>query len=358
MMWRHFVHGATRPSVAALWGTLAVLLFWAACAVCFVRPSVLGGLDPGYFARTDTDDFGRLTGTLFGLHSRPAPPLSLTLIGASATQESVDDERRLASALSAEVGAEVEVFNLTAGALTLWEMIGALDVLPTGSRGVVVLGIAPLTMATGTDRLKELLEAPRLGLDGESLLDEIRRAGLTEPRRTGIWVYDHAQFFLSHVSCFARVFRGPAASLRHRYTGHRAATDVQQGAHDERLRDAMQVYFENADENFARLERLISRVRVPGRLEVVLLLAPINPSRSAGLYDARATSDFKVRLEGLSQKLGVELWALDEEAALGAGDFFDSVHLSSADAQRRYTDRLIARLGAPLRSTSAETFRR
>ena len=79
-----------------------------------------------------------------------------------------------------------------------------MDILGPHLDGVVVLGVSPAGLAHeltgGYASLDALLQNPRLGLLSSAFDEEVRRAGLPVPVRTGVYAVDIRRFLLARRS--------------------------------------------------------------------------------------------------------------------------------------------------------------
>jgi hypothetical protein len=351
--WTVFVQAATQPSLGAVAGAAGVtLLLFAACLV-LITPRFMADR-PGYVAQGPTDDYAFVSAQAIRTRLATDDAPAVALFGASALRESISHDSQIRESVATRLGGRVAVHNLTTSAQTVWETAALTDYLAKPFEGVVVLGVSPYLLSAGRGELAELVEQPRLALHAASFDDEARRAGLRVPRSTGNYFVDNDKFFLARIPKLVLHFvTGPVARAHGRYLNKKPLTAAGWDDMAEKIKDKLDGYGDNVEGNLAVMGRTIDRLRSRGRVSVALVELPTSPRGMETIVGAPLGQQHRERVTAFARQHGVEYWSLDRAADLADRDFFDWCHLSSVDAQRRFTDVLSAKISQALASQRA-----
>jgi hypothetical protein len=242
-------------------------------------------------------------------------------------------------------GKRVPVYDLTAGGLSPWEAASLMDRIGEDFNGVIVIGIGAELLATPPSELDGLRQHPRLAFGTPAFDAELRHAGFEPGQRTGNYFIDNSQFFTARIGAVGRLVTGPIEHSRH--TDWRKSLDAKSWRFQiDRvstwIRDGYPAY---ARANLDVIGRLIAHARAGGDVRVALLVTPINP-RALAEFDADVDQRFMADARAFAAATGVELWRLDDEAALRGDEFDDWCHLGDNDGRARYTRALANRIAA------------
>jgi hypothetical protein len=341
------IDGMRRPSVVGTIGALVVVLIQLVVCCVVITPRTLARIPAGYMVDNQYDVFTHATFLTHQMHYSPAKELGVLLVGSSTLREAIVDDESMAQALTESMGVPVDFFRVPSGWQSLWETVAVVDHLPAGFRGVIVVGIDPGRMGRPRELLQWWLETPLLAIDSPHFREEIRLAGLEPPRRTGIFLLDHARFFSARKNIPLRLVGGPIEPVTH-FThlldpwSEERWQQVEAGELDE----WMAGFTSNGQANMAIVQRLIEREHRRGN-QVVLLETPLHPRarRACG----QAYDDYLLEMQQFAQQQAVPFWRLDDEAQITEEDFMDFVHLSTHTSQLRFQTVLMNKLEPVLR---------
>jgi len=342
-----FLDGALRPRLGVTLGVIAFALVEIAALGLLVTPDVVAHLEPGVLARNVDDDGAALTHALVTAQRAPDRSAHIALVGASSMREAfwhIDTLRdAVAGALEVPDASALGAFDLTSGGQALAESLAVLRALPETPHGAVVLGIGPGTLYADRAELQARFEHPTSALAVDDMNAVARVLGMPERVSTGVYFFDHLQFFVSRPQVPVRLAVGAVAPRRHRYLGRVQWTDERWG---ERV-DALRVGFERrardnalVSAHLVALEQTLTHLQRQTQWRPILLEPPLAPRALPALAEARRAAHALVA--PLAARLGVPLVDLDAEAALVDEDFHDYTHLRSEEAMRRYEKRLAA----------------
>ena len=345
-----FARGATRPSLPALAGSIAVALGLLGACAFLITPEAVGGPGRGYFSRDNEDRYADLSSEILHL-GRTAPRVpSVVLIGASSTREAFSSAEELELLLLEETGETFAVYNLTSDGITHWEAQGVWDFIGGKFPGMVALEISPLNLSRPAAELEDLGRDWRFALDSPGFEEELRIAGAPVPRRSGNYFLDHLRFFLIRPAALLNAVRGPVTVKRHRAEEWRTLSEPEFVRAATRAGRWLATYRENRDANMAVYERIAGRMTSGEGMKVLLLDSTRNPSADALNFatdEHRALLDtYHADAEALARSPRVDFGDLRDEAELTPADFVDASHVNNPDARSRYTRALAKRLAA------------
>lgn len=198
--------------------TTNVTIFAALC-VCVTPRTIVD--KNGFLLIHCLDHYAMVTAKALALHSSAqSSPRSIVVLGTSTTVLCVTSEQGLAELVREESGMSTVAHNMCTDAQSTWEMAALVNYLPPHFSGVIVFGMTPgllshgISEGTGVDQysLTEVLNSPRLGFVSHALDAEAQLAGLHVPFRTGIYVWDSRNFYLSRRRAILRnLLSGPLA---------------------------------------------------------------------------------------------------------------------------------------------------
>ncbi len=337
-----FREGLLRPSRASLAGILIVAVAWFVVAAAAVTPEFVAVRGAPVLERLR--DGGRITCSALRLRSSKERPPTVILIGASGFRRALTRPEDVAARLSARVGRQIEVVDLTVGGMTVWEAASLMDCVPSGFHGVVVISFGPTMLSYSPEDLAKRAGKIRFGLDTEAHDEELRRAGFEPPRRTGIYFIDHLDFLLAHRATWPHLLRKPSTRLGRinpwRPVRHGARSD----RHRARIRARLDDYEVTREPCLATLGRAFDRLRERGVEEIVYVTPPRNPAHEGTTYPIHILEDLVPRVRGFGEEHDLTLLVPGPETTLRAEDFFDECHLQDLEAVKRYTSLFVERL--------------
>ncbi len=344
---REFWRGLIRPSLGALVVTAIVLIACLALTLIYLDEQVAARmLRSKAFPSRDS----KCTAHILEIsHSRDTRP-SIMIVGASATRASINNAFLL-QALTAQTENKPRLISLESGAQSIWQSVAYTDKLNPDFRGVVVFGVSHTRLiAHDKSVLTRLFNEPRFGFVSPSFDDEVHRAGLSVPRRTGIYALDNRHFFLPRVRYVTGFVN---KNFRARQTNHRKDPDrVQQRRKDQlKTLDPQSKLFKD---HLDTIGRLIDRLQSRQHVRIVLLQAPVNPQ---ALYDADAMDNiglYKEKMKSFADNKGVLFLDIQDDAKLVPDEFSDLVHLKDPKAIQRYTSILASHLVTQLNEVLTE----
>jgi len=346
---REFVHGATKPSLPALVGALAVAVFLFLLCVTLITPDLLATKGYRYVLVNPGDEYACLTSEVLRVGRFPSCDLTVAVIGSSTTREAISDADHLEQLLLEKTKRSVTVYVLATGGLNHWEAVCVLDCIRDRFRGLVVLEVSPVKLSLERDHLRGFAEKPRLALDSSAFDEEVRLAGLEVPRRVNNYFLDHYQFFVARPGALLNLVNGPVQPKFHFAEHWRPPTEQEWERAVRHLASWQKTYRDNRDANLGVYARLIRRLRERDGNDIVLLEAVCNPRASAVILSTpeakQLHEEYKADITRFARENNVAYWDLSAAAQLVPEDFVDHHHIRSPEVRRRYTEALAARLG-------------
>jgi hypothetical protein len=337
--WTAFHHALLRPSLTSAALTVLVALTILGSASAIVTPKFFAETASPYFAPRPQENYTFTTARAIkaGLSDRNA--LGVAVLGASSHREGISSDQQMAYLIQQQVEWPIAFFNLTASALSQYEMVALCDQLGQGFNGIVILGCSVFRMVRDPDERIEWIMRPRVGLTSSWLDEEASILNLTRPRPTGIYFLDQAGFFGVRMPYLMRnIIRGPVKPRIHNYLNRAPINNEEWERRVEQfrtMRNAPDLPDPAATE--ALWLRLRDRLRGRGRVEVVLLNAPANPRFIDLAFGQEFYHDYQDRMERFTKENDMHYWNINDEASLVESDFYDWAHISNAEAQERFT---------------------
>jgi hypothetical protein len=320
--WREFLRGLTQPSLPAL--LLTLLVPTAGFALCSF------GITPAFLARNagllaidpqDTDLFAISRATRLHLESSTAP--TLFLIGSSTLLRSVPDPAELERAFGSAVGQSVPVVDLACEGSTVVQMENLVSLLPARLEGLFVIEVTPRQLATFAND------------------DEVRAVNWDPAQGPGTFFWHNKRFFLPRLASIPRnLLYGRLEYAPEEYLTHRMTESGWQIAAAKMKSGIGKNYAAEREQSYASLAEVVARLRAGGKVQVALLEPPLSERGYREVLGPAFWDEHRSRLRRFADEQGLELWRLDEEAALEEEDFADFMHLYRAESQARYTHAL------------------
>lgn len=357
--WRAFLHGLLRPSPLAI--GLAILLNVVTFAVLTVvlTPGFLATHNAGILADGPTDYDAFVTAHTLALQrSETSEPL-LVLLGGSTVRASLL-ESDITEGLRNGGHGDVRLVKLCTSRQSLWETLALAEYLPSGARGVVVIGTGPTLFSLDEQELKDLASHPRLGLRSATLDEEFHRRGLPVGARSGIYFFDNAAYLLPrlHVLLGSWARGRPTRYVDSRYVGMAPARPAVWQSVARRVDARMERIDANQEASQRVLVRVLATIRERTDLRVILVESPVNPRFLTEFGRHGLVARHRQRMREFAREQGVDYLVLGEAVQLPPGDFFDWAHLRDRDAIRRCADAVLrsvrALLASPGRARAAD----
>lgn len=348
-----FWSGLTRPSLAGAIGTPLVALACFVIACMLVTPERLAEVDPGYLMENRDDDAAMVVAEAVAVRrGNPDEPM-IALIGPSGLRDAVARPEELSRRLSERAGRPVRVHPLFSAGQTWWEAVAIADYLPPDATGVLILNVSPVQAIRASDPLHIHQAMP---LPSESYRDEVRRAGLQPPSRTGIYLIDYLNFYVARVPMVGmHLLEGPTSTDTPgpgRPKPMAPVTDADWEPWRKLYEQLTAGYETTLPDNVARLDRLIERINSRTRLTVVLWECPLLPKADPLFGQAGAV--YHESIERLASERGAFYWHDTFTAAgLDVQDYVDPAHIRTPHGREAIMQLLVERLG-PLLAESAE----
>jgi hypothetical protein len=332
---REFVAGATRPSRYAVITILLLNVSFISAFIVFVTPENMSSFLPSYLATSGSFD-EHATGAAFRLEKEDSGRLLVVALGASAIREALDGED-LNAEFERRLARPVSVYGLATGSQSLYDSIAFAERIPSGSRGIVVLGMGPSRLTKPKSHLEEIIKAPRLGFRSDAVEEMARSSGIEVPGRTGLYPVDNIRFFAPRLTTLALrlVGNNPQSRRAHLYLEHPALGGKQWLKSSRGIAKRLERYEENARHNLELIDRLVAVVKARTRMEVVIVEHPLNPR----FVREFATTEFVERhlqlVEAAARRLGIQHLDLNRLAGFGEPEFYDWCHLRNRAAIQR-----------------------
>ncbi len=349
---RAFWHGASRPSLVAAVGAILLGLGQIAVAAAILTTERVARFPLGFLMEDAFDYYGYVTQQALKMSSANGAPPTVVLFGTSASRCALADHDAFGRRLGEAVGRTVDFRLLATGSQTLWEASAVAEHLPADLSGVVLVEISPWRLGAGPERLRELIEQPRLGLDSRILRDAARAEGFEIPEPTGRYLIDHGPFLVSRRWTLLRnaLFGPPKYSEVPRNTHH--VVDEQRMLETvEVMEERMAAFTEGGAQAAPVLRELVAELRRRPGLRVALFQSVVHP-RLLGIYGDRYPAYLEFSA-ALANELDLPLWQPGTEARLETKDFRDWIHIYTRDAQDRYADALANELVPILTTTTS-----
>ncbi len=336
--------GLTCVTLPGLLAAAAVAVAQFAILACWVTPDFVSRVDEGYLVYSPIDDFAMVTKLSLQIQRSDPDSLQVVFAGPSTTRESVLDDRRMEADLESLVGEPVRFWLAASSWQSFWETAAIVDHLPAGYRGAVLIGITPGRLSRNVDFLARLLDKPQVALDSPSFDREIKIAGLAVPRKTGIYLWDHARFFAARRAAVWRLLWGPMPYHRNRYADKPRWTEAHWQQWESKVAARWGANMEQCkDANLAVLDRILDTLDAQG-IRSALVHTPMDEQR----LRAVGPDWYPLYIDAVHQyaaQRGVPFWDLNEEVGVTTDDFFDWGHFRRPKTQLRYQAKLAQKVG-------------
>lgn len=347
---REFIDGATKPSLAALFGTLGVAGIVFLTCLTVITPKFMATTGYGYFMTNPVDEFAYLTSETLRIVNTHPQNISVILVGTSSTREALAGTHDLEQLLAAKIQQPVNVYDLTSGNLNHWEAVCLLDSLRGHFRGVAILEISALMLAYGRDRLQTIAEQPRLALDCPAFTEELRLARITVPTTSTNYFLRHYKFFISRShAILLNLIRGPVTRNPNKIAGWGAPPAQRRKMGRQRFLEVLDVYQTHSPPNFAVYQRMMAASQANGQAKVALVEALRNPEIDEIIFTTKPVgkqvyAEYQATVTQFAQHNAVPYWDIGSVAHFKSTDFSDHTHLQSPTARKQYTEMLATHL--------------
>lgn len=270
----------------------------------------------------------------------------IVLLGGSTVRESVD-----VSHLRGLLGVSrqsLEVHNLSFSAQRMIDSIALIDFIPPNFRGIVVVGINPGRVGRRLDA-QALIHDRRVGILGDSLINEARHWPVQPPERTDLYALDNRHFLLAFwndiVRILPRALRGrtlPRGSERHFYLNKPLKSDALLERDFSELSALLKDYDLVARENLEALQRLHLRLNQRG-LRMVLIEVPLNPL-FVRYWGEDTYNRHLATMQSFAARNAIPYLVNITASPLQPVDFADWGHFRTSSARLTFTEALEAKL--------------
>lgn len=327
------------PSIVSI--AVATFLCIAVVLTVFfgLSPAFMMSPAHAYLATDSFDDHVFVYSRAEQLAHSNAKTKKLILFGASSLRASLNEDA-FKLFITREIDTPVEIYNFSASAQTLWESISLADKLPDGSEGVVVLSLGPGRFSYNKSVLSTLLTQSNLAFTGASFDEELSRAGLKVPTRSGNYFWDNRIFFLSRYYAFiSNIIIGPPVQ-GHGYVGRapisadRLSRNVRnRERHLSRLQDNLEVHL-------GVLSRFVNLIKSRTSMSIIFLEEPVNPRFDSALLSSTISQKYLSAIKGLAQANGAVYENINEKSELEPADFYDVMHMRDEKKIDLYSENL------------------
>ena len=339
--WGQVWVGAVTPSFAGLVGMCLVAAGLLGVCVWWATPERLTRLDHRYFMTVHLDDYTVVSFAAMRAAVEGPKPFAVALFGDSSFNAAMPDTETMEQALTDALGQPAPVHSLAAKGMNFIEAAGVMDYIGEGFNGIVVIQMDMFHLSQTPHQQAILLDAPRLAIDTPVYDEELSRVAGRRPWRTGVYLLDHWKFYAYRLNEHAvkNILLGPTPLP----LGRRPMSAEQWRTADHNVRAFAKEHLSQRDRNASIINRMVQRLRDRGRVEIVILETPTNPRRRRLISD-ELFEDHQRHLKDWIASQGLHYWDLQDEAALEAEDFYDYVHVSSPQGQRRFSEALAGRV--------------
>jgi hypothetical protein len=350
--------GLRTRSLGALFGALAFCALEIVACVIFFEPRRFIRLDPRLLMEGPNDEYVDLSVRLLRLRSRKLDKLQVGYLGASQAARALFDLNHpdnLSRYLSERVGAPVEFDMFASAGQRFEDALAITDQFPPSFRGVFVMGVndykddqrkrEPGDIKHQLDRI--------VVVDAPSLAPFWKEDGF-EPRHTGVFFWDHLDFFAARRIAALRLSKvGPSRSMRLDEKEAEPNSELRQAGDD---RDRAPAKMPDKSAPILTKSRelmlvLIGNMKRRG-VRVVFVQNPEAPIRTR--RNLPRVERFHREFAEFAQEQGVEYWDFNPELQLTERDFPDEEHLGSFKGRRAFQKMLVDKLGALLRDSKGE----
>ncbi len=299
--------------------TLAGLQWFVASGAFTVIPERL-------MLRIPNDDYVNISYRIADLKRRPPTTTVVYLFGGSGTMEMIRSESTLASAISADSGAGVDVVSLAAHNQSIGQTLSLVDNLPAG-HGLLAIGLSPNRLIAAPSSDASQVSGSPLALTSSRLAAElVGRTSLKKPL-PGLLpgMFDFAVSYFNQRIFTRTPDLSPITYADHYYTdGPIASPSAKaQGSVAELAREKP-LYAANAAYNLAVLAEVVRLGREKG-YAVTFFEQPLGPEASGPAWDAYLHLSPRHRRRRPATRRVRH--CRQPQAGLRANDFADLFHL-------------------------------
>ena len=345
--WGEFLLGLRENSPVSSLMFLLVCTGWFTGAIALGTPSALrkGSVDD--WTLDARDETGRLSAWIARMPTSQSGEQSVVLLGASDFRELSRDEDTLARMLQGQVQHPIKVFPLFCDALSMEMRLMVVEAIAE-HQGVILVGINQRQMYRPVARARQLVGnlASRMAMEAPESERWLRELGFPIPRRTGLFAFDHRDFFLPRL----RHLAAPSKAA--------AAFDPQVSRPGKVIDRAWILRLLSPEDssaferNVEMLRRMAELVRLRGRSELILVQIPgvhdVAPWASDPQFMAGSAA-FEHKMRETAQALGISWISFHKECGLEASHFADPWHVTNAEAEERFSRELISRISQRIR---------
>lgn len=291
---------------------------------------------------------------LLNLGSEPQEKLTITLIGASSLQEAVLEEDELTQRLSARLKIPMAVNKLTSRGVIISDLLQFIDQIPINYKGIVLLCIS-------LERYKHPQKSmARFPLTSTLYNTELRKAGISPPPKTGIFLLDNYRFFCSRSGILVKsLIFGPIQPV----TYFKADVKLSELSNKKRTRISNnakhlpQLYQKYSARNYQTLSLIISKLQ-ENNIQVVYLHPPRNIEFLQPIYESINQGDYlqtlRTEIAEFAAISGITYWNLNDANVFRHDDFRDYSHFTNMKARIRYSEMLLDKLSHLIQTESKE----
>lgn len=353
---RAFWRGATRPSLASLLLALTVNVIIVAALCVSVTPRTIVDKN-GFLLTYRHDNHAVVTAKALTLHSSAeSSARSIVVLGTSTTVLCITSEQGLAELVREKSGIDAVAHDMCMDAQSTWEMAALVNYLPSHFSGVVVFGMTPGLLSNGVaegtgvylSSLSEVLDSHRLGFVSHALDAEARLAGLHVPFRTGIYVWDNRNFFLSRRRAIVRnLLLGPLVYADPMDAEWLSTLNREESWRktEAELPDLIARYEKYSQLNLSVIRRITVDFRPSSRVSFLVMASPINPAWGTRPTGAAFHSRYLDDVRQFASENEMPFLDISAKAGLVSEDFADARgHIGNRPARERCTGVLASRV--------------
>ena len=352
-----FLLGLKTRSLFAWIGTLVFCAAELLACFLFFEPRRLVRLDPRLLMETPNDEYVELSMQLLRMRTRRLDEIQVGYIGASQMARAIIDLNHpdnLGRYLTERAGVPVEFDMLASAGQRFEDALAITDQFPPSFRGVLVMGVNDYKddyRAKDQVRMRHHLDRI-LVIDAPSLLPFWKAQGYV-PKRTGLFFWDHLEFFAARRIAALRLSRvGPSRAVmldQKEIEPNSARRGPDNPDHaPAHLPDRTAPILTKSRKVMLTLLRNMRRRGVP----VVFVENPEPPIRTA--RNLPRVERFHREFSAFAEKYGCPYWDFNPELAFTERDFPDEEHLGSFRGRRAFQKRLVDELGAFIREHFGE----
>ncbi|QEF99626.1 hypothetical protein Mal15_36920 [Stieleria maiorica] len=345
---KEFWLGATTPSLLAVTLAFFIPASLLLTALLLITPEFMVSENFRYLydrRSNDTDNFV----THKVLSFVPPKGQAVYLFGSSSTREAIHTEKQLERAIAAHSDQRVNVYNFANAGASFWETFQVVDRLPKLTNGIVVIEVRPLHFCRGVDRLREVIESPRLGVTSPMIDSTARANGIQVPRRLGIYAWDNRRFFLARIPSIPKNLMDPIVVSQSRHLAAEQVDQVTWTDHIEKRTDLLASFQQNVADTSKFLKASIRRLKQNDNVQVVLLEATMSPRMKRHDIDRGFWPIYQNVIADVSNECDVMYWDIND--SVPESGYLDWAHLRNLDAKSRFADALAKKVAEQLDAT-------